>query len=66
MFPEGIRIIQDPAESTQATPEAKPIEPQDNAVEADLSNDVDEIRKQSKENLLSDESDNLIKDETPQ
>jgi small-conductance mechanosensitive channel len=63
VFPEGIRIIQDPAESAQATPEAKPNEPQDNAVEADLSNDVDEIRKQSEENLLSDEKDNLIKDE---
>lgn len=63
VFPEGIRIIQDQPVSAQPTPEAKPIEPQENAVEADLSNDVDEIRKQSEENLLSDESDNLIKDE---
>ncbi len=63
VFPEGIRIIQDQPESSQPTTAAKPSEPENNAVEADLSNDVDEIRKQSEENLLSDEKDNLIKDE---
>lgn len=64
VFPDGIRIIQDSVEPIDAkTTVAKPIEPQDNAVEADLSNDVDEIRKQSEENQLSKADDNLIKDE---
>lgn len=66
VFPEGIRIIQDPPESSASTPVAKSIEPEDNAIEVDLSNDVDEIRKQSEENQLSDKSENLIQDETPQ
>ncbi|TDR23395.1 mechanosensitive ion channel family protein [Marinicella litoralis] len=63
VFPEGIRIIQDSAEDTVKEPVVKSSEPQDNAVEADLSNDVDEIRKQSAENQLSKADDNLIKDE---
>jgi len=63
VFPEGIRIIQDSLESSQTVEVVKTTEPEANAVEADLSNDVDEIRKQSAENQLSDESDNLIKDE---
>lgn len=62
VFPEGIRIIQDPPESPQTAAVVKPSEPENNAVEADLSNDVDEIRKQSEENQLSDQDDNLIKD----
>ena len=64
VFPEGIRIIQAQAESVKSTEVAKPNEPENNAVESDLSNDVDEIRKQSEENLLSDSDANLIKDET--
>lgn len=64
VFPEGIRIIQDQNEAHQTMPEGKANEPENNAVEADLSNDVDEIRKQSEANQLSDADSNLIKDET--
>ncbi len=65
VFPEGIRVIQEPAESSPPAELTKTTEPENNAVEADLSNDVDEIRKQSAENQLSDDDTNLIKEETP-
>lgn len=62
VFPEGINITQ-----AQQGPDKKAAkstkEPENNAAEADLSNDVDDIRKQSAENQLSDSDNNLIKDE---
>ncbi|WP_223788097.1 mechanosensitive ion channel family protein [Marinicella meishanensis] len=62
VFPEGIHITQEPPkEAVKAVP-AKPAEPSTSQVEADLSNDVDEIRKQSAENQLQDDANNLIKD----
>lgn len=63
IFPEGIRIIKDQVESVKPVVVVKPNEPETNAVEADLSNDVDEIRKQSEENQLSEAKDNLLKDD---
>jgi len=68
VFPEGIRVIHESKdlseESSQAShKDTKAKEPKNNVIEKDLSNDVDEIRKQSAENQLSDGGDNLIKDE---
>ena len=62
VFPEGIHITQEaPKEAAKMVPE-KPAEPSTSEVEADLSNEVDEIRKQSAENQLQDDASNLIKD----
>lgn len=64
VFPQGIQVTQvQPTESDKPVKAAKPEEPELNAIEQDLSNDVDEIRKQSEENQLNDQKDNLIKDE---
>ena len=59
IFPEGIKINQH--EHVVAESSGTITEPEENVVEEDLSNDVDEIRKQSDENQLGDQDDNLIK-----
>lgn len=63
VFPEGIHITQHHPENSKPESVIKPAEPENNSIEADLSNDVDDIRKQSEENQLSEQDDNLIKDE---
>lgn len=63
VFPEGIHITQDKKKTVINTVVAVDNEPEKNSIESDFSNEVDDIRKQSDENLLNDESDNLIKDE---
>lgn len=62
VFPEGIHITQQAPDSPQVEKPVKQSEPEANEVETDLSNDVDIIRKQSEENQLTDESENLLKD----
>jgi small conductance mechanosensitive channel len=63
VFPQGIQVTQvQPTESVKPVKTTKPEEPELNAIEQDLSNDVDEIRKQAEENQLSDQDDNLIKE----
>ncbi len=61
IFPEGININKNEAVVTESA--GMVVEPEDNLVEEDLSNEVDEIRKQSDENQLGDHDDNLIKDD---
>lgn len=62
VFPEGIHITHEPPKKAVKVLPEKPAEPSTSEVEADLSNDVDEIRKQSAENQLQDDANNLIKD----
>ncbi len=62
VFPEGIHISQEPPKEMVKTQPDKPLEPSTSQVESDLSNEVDEIRKQSAENQLQDDASNLIKD----
>ncbi|MCX7552436.1 mechanosensitive ion channel [Marinicella sp. S1101] len=63
VFPEGINITHAQQQSSEKQHAKTSVEPEHNATEADLSNDVDDIRKQSAENQLSDSDNNLIKDE---
>ncbi len=60
VFPEGVRVFhgQQKTESEKTVEKTK--EPVNNSVEQDLSNEVEEIRKQSAENQLNDSRDNLI------
>lgn len=63
VFPEGVRVYQmDQPPEPKMQPELK-LEPQVNQFEQDLSTEVDDIRKQSAANQLTDDKDNLIKDE---
>jgi small conductance mechanosensitive channel len=62
VFPEGVRVFDGKQNAKPEKPAEKVKEPVNNAIEQDLSNEVDEIRKQSAENQLSDSKDNLIKD----
>jgi len=67
VFPDGIQIkqVSDADSTTDQTNNkpAKPDEPESSAIEDDLSNEVDEIRKQSAASQLTEEQDNLIDDQ---
>ncbi|MFC3194672.1 mechanosensitive ion channel domain-containing protein [Marinicella sediminis] len=62
VFPEGVRVYQEDRPNEPKPIAEKTHEPQSNVIEQDLSNEVDDIRKQSAANQLSDDKDNLIKD----